>query len=65
MNPLYKNDQNKTGRFVDVRGAEGENINHKPPDIMKQKNKVKMELVDITMNFPSWLPHQVSWFSDI
>lgn len=71
MNPLCKNvqniERNKTRRFVDVRASEGENINRKPPDIMRQKqlNEVKMELVDITMNLPSWFPHQVSWFSDI
>lgn len=50
-----------------MRASDGENINRKPPDVMRQKqlNEVKMELLDITMNLPSWLPQQVSWFSDI
>lgn len=48
MNPLCKNvqniERNKTGRFVDVRASDGENINRKPPDVMRQKqlNEVKM-----------------------
>lgn len=48
MNPLRKNvqniERNKTRRFVDVRASDGENINCKPPDIMRQKqlNEVKM-----------------------